>query len=1112
MKKFLLLCFSFAFVLSALAQERVVSGKITAAEDGTTLPGVNVVLKGTTTGTVTDVDGNFRLGVPSSGGTLVFSFIGLQTQEIVIGDRSIIDIRMGLDVQQLTEVVVTAVGIERERKALGYAVSELAGDKIRQKSEPDIVRSLQGKVAGVNIIGAGGAVGEGTNITIRGNSSLLGNNQPLFVVDGVPFDNSTYTTGSFTSRTTASNRSFDLDPNNIESMTVLKGAAAAALYGSRAANGVIVVTTKSGSGKATKKGLEITLTSGFSAETVANLPDYQQRYVQGNNFKYVDGNFGTWGASFDPNQPEWLISNNANLIKSIDPTTGKPWVSHPYDRYTTASSSPFFGQKYVGDSVLLSPHNTPKDFFQTGSVFETGLSVSGGNQTGNITAGVSRSRNEGITPFNIGTRTSVNIGGNMKLDNGLYVGGSASYVRNELTSPPSAGLFTGGTSITERLLYTPPNVDVKGLPSRDPQGNSAFYRPDNDNPYFLAEFAPQESNVDRYFGNLYFGYDLTDWLNVTLKGGFNSYSQQNFGVLPISTNAAPTGQITDDRISNREADYNLIFTATKDISADLNLKAILGGNLNKRTTERQAYQGTGIIVRGLNDLDNTQSVLPFGGGITERGYEAVFTDLTFGYKDYLFLNLTGRNDWTSTLPVDQRSYFYGGASSSFIFSDAFDISNNWFSYGKLRAGFARVGNDTQAYLTQQVNFFTNNSLGNNIAAFGFPYTSAAPGASTYNVQSIGQALGNPQLTPEFTTEWEIGADLRFLNNRVGLELTYYDRSSTDQIVSIPIPRSSGFDSKTVNIGEVTNSGIEAALDITPVQLNNSFRWNIFSVFTRNRNEVVSLTEGLDEVFVAGFGNSVQVAHAAGQPYGQLKGQTAERDAAGNLLVDPSTGKLIIGNDLEFIGDPNPDYQIGITNTFSFKGISLNFLIDYRHGGDMYSGTYNQLYGRGLTPGTIPDGPNGRRITLVIPGVVGDPTTQQAVLDENGNSIPNGTQLTVNDWFFINTFASSGGDEFSVFDASTIRLRELSIGYDLPKSLLSRTPFGSASITFTGRNLWYKALNFPSDLNFDPETSSLGAGNIVGLTANPNQSGNSQGVDFGVIPTTKRFGVNLKLTF
>ena len=1110
MKKFLLLCFSLAFVLSAMAQERVVSGKVTAAEDGTTLPGVNVVLKGTTTGTVTDVDGNFRLSVPGSGGTLVFSFIGLQTQEIAIGDRSIVDIQMGMDVQQLTEVVVTAVGIERERKALGYAVSEIDGGKIGQKSEPDVVRSLQGKVAGVNIVGAGGAVGEGTNITIRGNSSLLGNNQPLFVVDGVPFDNSTFTTGSFTSRTTGSNRSFDLDPNNIQSLTVLKGAAAAALYGSRAANGVIVVTTKSGSGKATKKGLEVTVTSGYSAEQVANLPEYQTRYTQGNNFKYVDGNFGTWGASFDPTQPEWQVSNNANLIFSIDPATGQPWVAHPYDQYNDPSSIPFFGNKFVGDSVLLQSFNTPKDFFKTGNVLETGVSISGGNENGNLTGGVSRSHNEGITPFNEGTRTSVNIGGNIKLDNGLYVGGNASYVRNELTSPPSSGLSSGGTSITERLLYTPPNVNVKGYPSRDPQGNSAFYRPDNDNPYFLAEFAPHISNVDRYFGNIYFGYDISDWLNVTLKGGFNSFNQQNFEVLPISTNNAPTGQITDDRISNRETDYNLIFTATRDLSADINLKAILGGNINKRTTERQAYRGTGIIIRGLNDLDNTQNILPFGGDLTERGYEAIFTDLTFGYKDYLFLNLKGRNDWTSTLPVDQRSYFYGGASSSFIFSDALNLSNNWFSYGKLRAGFARVGNDTQAYLTQQVNFFTNSTLGNNIAGFSYPYTSGAPGSSAFNGQSIGASLGNPQLTPEFTTEWEVGTDLRFLNNRVGLELTYYDRSSTDQIVTIPVPRSSGYASKTVNIGEVVNTGIEAALDITPLQLNNGFRWNVFTVFTRNRNEVVELTEGLSEVFVNGFGNSQQVVHAAGMPYGQIKGQIAKRDNEGNLLVDPSSGKLIIGNDLEFIGDPNPDFQLGVTNSFSFKGITLNFLIDYKHGGDMFSSTYNQLYGRGLTQGTIPDGPNGRRITLVIPGVIGDPLTQEAVLAESGNTIRNGTQLTVNDWFFINTFASAGSDEFSVFDASTIRLREISLGYELPKALLSRTPFGSASITFTGRNLWYKALNFPDDLNFDPETNSLGAGNVQGLS--PFQTGNAQGIDFGVIPTTKRYGVNLKFTF
>ncbi|MDX1629117.1 MAG: TonB-dependent receptor, partial [Fulvivirga sp.] len=631
---------------------------------------------------------------------------------------------------------------------------------------------------------------------------------------------------------------------------------------------------------------------------------------------------------------------------------------------------------------------------------------------------------------------------------------------------------------------------------------------DNDNPYFLAEKAPHSSDVDRYFGNLYFGYDIVDWLNVNLKAGFNSFTQHNFNVLPISTNVAPTGQITDDRIFNREFDFNLIFTATRNITEDIHLKAIVGGNINKRIRERQAYQGTNIIVRGLYDMDNTANVLPFGGGLTERGYEAIYTDLTFSYRDFLFLNLTGRNDWTSTLPEDERSYFYGGVSTSFIFSDAFNLRNNWFSYGKVRAGFARVGNDTGAYLTQPVNFFTNSGFGNNIAAFGFPYT---PNLSTtsFNAQSIGGQLGNANLTPEFTTEWEVGADLRFLNNRIGLEFTYYDRSSTDQIVPIPIPNSSGFGSKVVNIGEITNTGIEAALDVTPVS-SNDFRWNIFTVFTRNRNVVEELAEGLEEVFVNGFGNSVQVVHAVGQPYGQIKGSVALRDDEGNLLVDPSTGKLIIGNDLEIIGDPNPDFQLSLTNSLSYKGITFSFLIDYLHGGDMFSGTYNQLYGRGLTPGTIPDGPDGRRITLVIPGVLGDPSTQQPILDESGNTIPNGTQLTVNDWFFINTFGSAGANEFSVFDRTTIRLREVSLGYSLPKSILEKTPFGRVEITFTGRNLWFKAVNFPSDLNFDPETNSLGAGNVDGLS--PFQTGNAQGVDFGVIPTAKRYGVNLSLSF
>ncbi len=1108
MKNILLgmLCMLLAFSVQA---QRVVTGTVTD-DTGAEVPGANVVVKGTTNGTTTDLTGKYSISVPDNS-TLVFSFIGLEAMEVEVGARSVIDVVMKSDVQELQEVVVTALGISREKKALGYSVQDLDGDVVAQKSEPDIVRSLQGKVAGVNIVGGGGGVAEGTNITIRGNSSLLGNNQPLFVVDGVPFDNTTFTTGSFTSRTAGSNRSFDLDPTNIESMTVLKGAAAAALYGSRAANGVIVITTKSGSARASQKGLEVAVNASVNFEQVSNLPDYQTRYTQGNNFKYVDGNFGTWGASFDVNQPEWSVPVNSNLINSIDPATGRPWVPHPYDRYNNPNGTPYFPE-FANDSVLLQSYNTPEDFFRTGTSFDYGVSVSGGNENGSVTAGLSRSDIKGITPENDASRTSINFGGNMKLNNGLRVGGSLTYVRNELTSPPTSGLFAGGLSITERLLYTPPNVNVAGYPYEDANGNQAFYRPDNDNPYWLTQNAPHMSDVDRFYGYISFAYDITDWLNVSWKGGFNTYQQRNLEVQPKGNvnGVTPLGQILDDQINNRELNQDLIFSATRQISSEIGLRALVGYNANLRTLNRQAYAGTNIIIPGIHDLDNTSSVVPFGGGLTERGYQALYADLTFDFREWLFVNITGRNDWTSTLPQDERSYFYGGASVAWAFTEALGLSNDILNFGKLRTSYARVGNDTDAYLTQSVNFFTNpTGPGNNIAAIGYPWTPQGAGTPV-NVQSIGAQLGNENLTPEFTTEIEVGAELKFWNNRIGLDISYYNRKSTDQIVPITVPASSGFTSRVVNIGEVTNEGIEAALDFTPVQLSNGFSWNLFTTFTRNRNVVNELTDGLDEVFVNGFGNSVQVSHIVGEPYGQIKGSKAARSDDGQLLVDPSTGKLIIPTDLQLIGDPNPDFMLNVTSTWRWKGLSLTALLEYRHGGDMFSGTYNQVYGRGLTEGTIPDHPDGRRVLVYIPGVVGDPVTQQAVLDDAGNTIPNGTMLTVNDWYFINTFGSAGADEFSVFDATTIRLREVTLGYDLPTSIIDKTPFGSVNISLTGRNLWFSAVNFPDDLNFDPDTNSLGAGNVNGLS--PFQSGNAQGVDFGIIPTTRRYGVNLRLTF
>lgn len=1105
MRKILLI--TFLLTATALtqvwAQDRVVSGRVVSAEDGTGLPGVNVVLKGTGTGTVSDVDGNYKVTVPAEGGTLVFSFIGLESQETEIGSRSVVDATLASDVKQLTEVVVTAVGIEREKKALGYAVTDLAGDKISQRSEPDALRAIQGKIPGVNIVGGGGAVGQGSNITIRGASSLLGNNQPLWVVDGVPFDNTTYATGSFTSQTTTSNRSFDLDPNNIESMTVLKGAAAAALYGSRASNGVIVVTTKAGK-KGTKKGLEVALNTSFSVEDVANLPDVQTRYSQGNNNLYVDGNFGTWGAPFDLSSPAWQIPDNANQILSIDPATGYAWVRHPYDRYSNPNNTPYFPD-LANDSVLFKPYDNVRDFLQRGNLMETAVNISGGNEKANFVAGISRMKNEGIIPENQATRTSTNIGGNTTLDNGLFVGGSVTYVNTDMVSPPTSGLYTASPSVTQRLLYTPPNVDIN-WPFQDSNGNQAFYRPDNDNPWYLAKYAPHTSKVDRYFGNFNIGYDVFEWLNVTYKAGFNGFTDRKMEVLPRTNTLFPTGRIIEDELRRMELDGNLLVTVTRDLSQDINLKAIVGHNANHRIVERQAYQGIGIIVPGINDLDNTQTVAPFGGGKNERAYQAVFTDLSLSYKDYLFLNLTGRNDWTSALPKDNRSYFYGGTSASFIFTDALNITSDFLNSGKIRIGAARVGSDPSPYLTQALLYNTNPSgqgFGNNVASIDFPFAGN-------NGQTLTDALGNGQLTPEFTSEIEFGTDLRLLKNKVGIDFTYYSRNTTDQIVAIAVPVTSGFSSAVSNIGRVSNKGIEIGLDLTPVSLSNGLTWNIFASFTRNRNVVEELTDGLDEVFVGGYGDDVRIVHQVGQPYGQIRGDVAARSEDGQLLIDPATGKLITSAEEQIIGDPNPDFLLGLTNSFSWKGVTLSALLDYRHGGDMWSGSYNQIYGRGITPGTIPDGPRGREVTLVIPGVIGDPRTQQARLDENGNTIPNTTMLTVNDWFFIHTFGSSGPAEFSIFDQTTIRLREINLSYDLPKSLLGRTPFGSANVSLSGRNLWYNAVNFPSDLNFDPETSSLGSGNVEGISGA--QTGNAQGVDFGVVPTTKRYGVNLRLTF
>lgn len=1062
-----ILLLGLVFVLQvAMAQERTVTGKVTSSEDGEVIPGVNVLLKGSGVGTTTDLEGNFKINLPSGGGVLVLSFIGFATQEVDVGSRSIINVALVPDVKQLSEVVVTAVGIERDKKALGYSVASLDGKDLAQRSEPDPVRSLSGKVAGVNIIGSNGTAGAGTRITIRGNSSLTGNNQPLFVVDGVPFDNSTFETGSFTDGSAYTNRGYDIDPNNIENITVLKGAAAAALYGSRAANGVIVITTKSG--KRAKKGLEVTYNTSYAMEEVAGLPDYQKEYAQGNNFNYASGNVGTWG----PRYSEFET------------------VPH---HFSGAAWENIFPQ-YQGVQVPFRAYDNAKEFFRTGSLLENSLNIASGGEKTNLVVGVSRSDNAGIVPHNKIDRTSFNIGGSATLDNGLFVSGSFNYVNVNQTAPPLGALGGGAPSVVERLLYIPPNVNLKEYPYKHPiTGGNVYYRNDMDNPYWLAETSPYTSKVDRYFGNLTVGYDVLDWLNVSYKFGYNGYTDRRMDVIAKGSYIMPLGRIRTDDIYRQEIDGNLLITATKDLGKDFNLRALVGHNVNQRKTERQMFRGDEIIVFGINNMNNVATVVPAGGGLTLQRFHGVFGDISLSYRDYAFLNLVGRNDWSSTLPKGANSYFYPGVSGSFIFSEALRMESNLLSSGKIRAGLTKVGNEAGAYQTATV-FETNPLIGNNLTNVDFPFTSRGV---PFNGQTMGNTIGNPELRPEFTTEFEAGTDLQFLKGRVGLEFTYYKRTTTDQIVPISIAPSTGYLYKVTNIGKVSNQGIEAALNVTPVRTPGGFEWNIMSVFTRNRNIVEEIGGGIEEILIGGFFNLTQVVHQVGKPYGLIKGSVAARDEEGNLLVDPSTGKLIDGFDQQIIGNPNPDFLLGVTNTFSYKGLSLSILLDYRHGGDIYSLSTNQVLGRGLTTETVPEG--GREKTFVIPGYLGDPTTGKPLRDDAGNKIPNTVQITSNDWWFINTFGSAGPDEFAVFDGTTIRLREVSLGYQLPKSLLEKTPFGTAMISLSGRNLWYNAPNFPKSMNFDPEVSSLGVGN-------------AQGIDFVTVPSSRRYGINLRFTF
>ena len=1080
MRKLSLTLLAVLLVAGYALSQRTITGTVTD-ESGEPIIGANILVKGTSTGTVTDFDGNYSLEVPEGTTELVFSYTGFEPQERDIGAASVVDIVMVQGIV-LETAVVTALGIEREKDALGYSVVDVDGSKMQQVSEPDPLRALQGKVAGVQIQGTSGAPGSSTRLTIRGNSSLLGNNQPLYVVDGVPYDNSEYRTyNQLGSGGAYSSRIADIDPNNIASVNILKGAAAAALYGSRAANGVVVITTKSGKSGLSNKKFEMTLSSSVAWENIANLPDYQNTYGTGTNFNYQQVN-GSWGAPFIGSQPYATVDSIPHWYQGRPGMEAFNGVNVPYRAY--------------GDNV--------RDLFRTGHVYDNSLNVSAANDKSSINATMSYTKNLGYVPNTEFTRAALNVGARTTLANGFRLGATLGY-----TLTDQAGVISGvggsganNNSAFARALYLGRNWDVHGQPYQNPVDLGSEFmvgRGQADNPLWSYENAGIRTDVDRITGSFDLGYDITNWLNVKGVIGVNSYSQRNLDFLrPGSTGprANPgVGRITNDNINFLELDANFFVTLQRNLTEKIGLRAMVGTNVNQRRTDRQAYQGLTYVVFDIDDIDNTNSVVPFGGTFSKRRIIGAFGDVTLDYDNWAYLTITGRNDWSSTLPTDNRSFFYPAVTGSVILTEAFDLDGTVINYAKLRASWSQVGNDTDPYQLQPVflinDFYNTSPLPTAQLPFQATGGPIVPGASLSNIER------DPNLKPERTTEFEVGTEIGLFNDRINLDFTYYNRNSEDLIAPVSLPSSSGFTQFFTNFGKVSNEGFEVGLRLRPISTSNGFNWEIYTAFTRNKNVVEELTDGVTEIQIepgSSFAGGVIGVLRPGEEYGVLKGSVDARDEDGNLLIDPSNGQMIRSLTPGVIGNPNPDFILGVTNTFSFKGLTLSAVFDWRQGGDLWSNTILSMLGRGVTKDT-----EDRETMVVIPGVYGDPNSQQAILDEDGNKIPNQTMIEVNTLYFGETFGINGANEWTVFDATVYRLREVSLGYDFPTRLLDNTPFGALHVGVTGRNLWFDAPHFPEHTNFDPEVNQFGATN-------------KQGIEWSATPSTKRYAVNLRITF
>ena len=1031
------------------AQDRSISGRVTDRQSGEGLPGVTVLVKGTTNGISTNSDGSFVLNNVPATGTLIISSIGYITVERPLGTESQINIGLATDSKQLSEVVVTALGIERDTRSLGYATQQIKADQISQKSEPNVLSALQGKVAGVNITSASGLAGASTNINLRGITSLTNGNQPLFVVDGIPISNDLDRTANTLYGSQNPNRALDIDPENVASINILKGPAAAALYGSRAASGAVVITTKAG--QSVNKKLEVTVTSGFSLQQVYGLPDLQNDYGQG--------------------------TSGANILTGGDINTGSTNSWGP--RFGTTPSR-YNGLLNLDGSVqdYRAYENNIKDFYRTGRILQNGVNIAGGNADQNLSLNINNTSQQGVTENSELKRTSVQLGGGTKLLNKLRATGSVNFIQTNQLGPQQGN----GGSPFGRLNVLPRSYDLQGLPYIDANGRSIFIA-GTESPLWSLRRNYTTSDVNRFINVASLAYDVTPWLNVMYRAGYDTYTDRRKQVYDIGSTRAGTGQVIEQQTFRGELNGDLLITLKKDnlFAEGIGANLLLGQNINQRRYQEVGAQGDNLVLPNFYNISNATT---FSNGTYEQKNErrllGYYGQLSLDYNKYVYLELTGRADQSSTLPKANNTFFYPSATVSFIFTDAFKLESNVLSYGKIRANASRVGKDAPIY--SLLTNYAVASQGNNVASLNFPF-------GTYAGFDIGNTLGGGQsLTPEFTKSYEVGGVLGFFKNRANLDVTWFKTISEQQIIAVSTAPSTGFLSRLTNVGRMDNNGIEALLSVTPIRTAD-FTWDISANYTQIKNRVISISEGVTESAIPGNAftgtiPSYKVGYAYGVIRGNKKPVVADESSPyfGQYIINGATGLFAPELTNQVIADPNRDWQGGITNTFSYKGFTASVLVDALVGGDVISFTSGTFKSNGSLEETGKD----RNAPRVIPGVI------QTGVGADGQPVYRPNDIQVDAQSYWGSFGLQS--DLNVYDATAYRLREVSIGYAFPKKWLERTPFGQASISLSGRNLYYYAPNAP----FDPEVNTQGAGNIRGLEL--------QGA-----PNARNYGVNIRFS-